>query len=382
MRILYVAVDTPVPGAHGGSVHALELCRSLSRRGHDVHILAPRAPEIPLPSEPSGEGRLELHAIAQPWRFLSWAAVSDVERCALEVAPNVVIERFYTFGGAGVWAAHRLGIPTVLEINSPARPYPGSWRDRLDRASLLRPVHRWRRQVLSWSCAFYGASRHLLPPDMQDRLTVIHCGVDVERFRPGPPRLQYEEPIECVHVSSFRSWHGAEDLARVVAICAARGVDMRVTCLGTGPRWAAARALAGRAGVLDRMRFVGQVPYERVPAYLAAADVGLAPFQPAAFSALQLGWFWSPLKIFEYLAAGLTVVTIDIPELRAVLPPPVGSFYPAGDVDALAGRLCDLAHDREVLVRNRPVARALAESRYTWDRQAMALEAILERVAV
>ncbi len=386
MKILYVAVDTPIPGAHGGSVHALELCRALTRRGHDVHVVAPRDESAGLsgvaaPGQTQDLGRLAIHAVGQPLRFLEWSAVSQVQRRARDVQPDVVIERFYTFGGAGIWAAHRLGIPAVLEVNSPARPYPGSWRDRLDRVSLVRPIHRWRRQVLAWSSAIYTTSRHLLPPDMQDDATVVTNGVDIDRFRPGNRRATDDGELRCVYASSFRAWHGAEDLGRAVAACAARGIDVRVTCLGTGPRWSAARQAAVRAGVSDRIRFVGRVPFERVPTYLADADVGLAPFDPTAFPALRLGWFWSPIKVFEYLAAGLSVVTIDIPELRALMPSTVARFYPAGDVAGLADRLADLAVDRDALARSRQTARALAEARYTWDHQAAAVEAVLREVA-
>ena len=204
-------------------------------------------------------------------------------------------------------------------------------------------------------------------------------GVDVDRFRPGP--LPGHGPLRCVYASSFRAWHGAEDLVRAVAVCVARGVDVRVTCLGTGPQWSAVREIAARVGATERIRFVGQVPFERVPEYLADADVGLAPFDPSAFPALRLGWFWSPIKIFEYLAAGLSVVTIDIAELRSLLPSSVARFYPAGDVDGLADQLADLAGDRTALTQNRSTARALAEAHYTWDHQAATVEEILRKVA-
>ena len=386
MKILYVAVDTPIPGTHGGSVHTLELCRGLTRRGHEVHIVAPRTESTAHPDVvPNGEtdrsGRLEVHDVVRPRKFLEWTAVADVQRRASRLEPDVVIERFYTFGGAGIWAAHRLGIPSVLEVNSPARPYPGSWRDRLDRLSLVRPIHRWRSRLLSWSAAVYTTSLHLLPPDVQERATVVLNGVDVDRFRPGTPLRVGEGPLRCVYASSFRAWHGAEDLVRAVAACAARGVDLPVTCLGTGPRWSAARQIAAKVGVTDRIRFVGQVPFERVPEYLADADVGLAPFDPSAFPALQLGWFWSPIKVFEHLAAGLSVVTIDIAELRVLIPSSVARFYPAGDVGALADQLADLASDRSALAQSRSTARALAEARYTWDHQAATVEAVLQEVA-
>ena len=150
LRILYIAVDTPIPGTHGGGVHVLELCRALSRRGHDVHVVAP-ASELGQADTANADVHNQTTAeprqiqVSRPKRFLEWTAVNEVRRIAERVQPDVLVERFYTFGGAGIWAAKKLGLPAVLEVNSPARPYPGSWRDMLDRVSLFRPVDRWRR---------------------------------------------------------------------------------------------------------------------------------------------------------------------------------------------------------------------------------------------
>jgi glycosyltransferase involved in cell wall biosynthesis len=386
VTILYAAIDTPIPGTHGGSVHALELCRALSRRGHDLHILAP-AGRPTAPHGPRGEvasaalpgDRVWLHRLARPPRFLEWSAVGKVRRLARAVAPDVIVERFYTFGGAGIWAAHDLGLPAVLEVNSPARAFPGSWRDRIDRLSVVRPVDRWRRRVLRWSDAVYATSKHLVPPELQPDVTVVTNGVDTQRFKPMR-QSRADGPLRCAYVSSFRSWHGAEDLVEAVRICDRKGIPLQVTCLGHGPRWAAARAAATRAGLVDTLQFIGEVAYDQVPGYLADADVGLAPFSPDAFSALQLGWFWSPIKIFEYLAAGLAVVTVDIPELRDLLPGAVARFYRAGQPAALADELEWLSSNRTRLEDSRQAARSLAESRYTWDHQAAVVETLLQDV--
>ena len=388
LRILYTAVDTPVPGTHGGSVHVVELCRALAQRGHDVHIVSPRletggadASEIGWPVV-GGDGGMSVQIIriSRRRRFLEWTAVREIRRIAERVQPDVLLERFYTFGGAGIWAAHGLGLPAVLEVNSPARRYPGSWRDRIDRLSVVGPVHRWRRRQLAWSDAIYATSKRLLPPDLQESVTVVTNGVDITRFRRAPAGREPGSPLECVYASSFRSWHGAIDLVKAVAQCVSRGVDLRVTCLGTGPLWRDAQEAAQSAGVLDVMRFVGRVPYEEVPAHLARADVGLAPFDPGAFPALQLGWFWSPIKIFEYLASGLAVVTIGIPELRELLPGAVARFYTPGDVEGLADAMEALAADRSALDQIQLASRSLAESRYTWGHQAAAVENVLRTV--
>ena len=363
-------------------MHALELCRALARRGHEVHLAAlPGSTRLDddVAGSSDRRGRLVFHPLRRwlPVTLLEWTARRRVRALAARLRPDVVVERFYTFGGAGIGAAHSLGLPAVLEVNSPARPYPGSLRDALDRLSLVRPVDRWRQRQLDWSRAIYTTSLHLVPPERHDRTTVIVNGVDVERFRPGEP-VPETGPLRCVYVSSFRSWHGAEDLVAALAGCVGRGVNIHATFIGRGPQWDAAREAADSANLGERIEFTGAVPHEQVPRYLAAAHVGVAPFAPERFSALELGWFWSPIKIFEYLAAGLPVVTADIPELRELLPSEVANFYQAGEALGLAEALMELEQDRQAVRTMGASARALAEAKYTWDHQAAEVERVLE----
>lgn len=401
MKILYSAPGTAIPGTHGGSVHALELCRALSRRGHEVHLVAlagdarrvsgtdasePAQAEVSAPVGSDAAGDLDgvnLHLLRRvlPVRLLEWTASRALRRWAERLRPDVVVERFYTFGGSALRAAQALGIPAVLEVNSPARPYPGSWRDRLDRLTLIRPVDRWRRRQLRWADAIYTTSHHLVPPELQASAREVTNGVDIERFRPGAAAAD-DGPLRCIYVSSFRAWHGAEDLVAAATRCVRDGVELHIKLLGEGPRWSAARSAAASSGIGGVVDFVGRVPHAAVPSHLAGADVGIAPFAPAEFSALELGWFWSPIKIFEYLAAGLAVVTADIAELRALLPDEVARFYPVGDVDSLAAALTALAADRNAVRSMGQAARQLAEASYTWDQQAAAVEELLEDVIV
>jgi len=81
-----------------------------------------------------------------------------------------------------------------------------------------------------------------------------------------------------------------------------------------GPvRVTAQASLDGLQGLRARgnVRFVDQVPVDRVPYYVAACDVGLLPYRCNAWTANI-----HPLKMYEYLACGLAVVSTDIPGVR------------------------------------------------------------------
>ncbi|NIT69085.1 MAG: glycosyltransferase, partial [Gammaproteobacteria bacterium] len=124
MRILYVASAIPVPGSHGGSVHALELARALSRAGQEVHLAS-------LPPDDPGDAAVNLDGVVlHPLRTRPWIEQLDmlywreVRKLAGQLGPDVILERFYTFGGRGLIAASQLGLPAVAEFNSPATRYP------------------------------------------------------------------------------------------------------------------------------------------------------------------------------------------------------------------------------------------------------------------
>src|SRR6185436_376433 len=100
---------------------------------------------------------------------------------------------------------------------------------------------------------------------------------------------------------------------------------------------------------VDGVVFTGAVRYDQMPACLAAAHIGVAPFDVAAHAPLALDFYWSPLKIFEYMATGLPVVAPDIPRLRRIVTDGrEGILYAAADPDALAQALDRLVDDAPV----------------------------------
>ena len=77
-----------------------------------------------------------------------------------------------------------------------------------------------------------------------------------------------------------------------------------------------------------------------MPDIVAAADIGVAPYDPARLRQLALGFYWSPLKIFEYMASGLPTVTIPrAPLTDIVREGQEGLHAREGDPAALAAAL-------------------------------------------
>jgi glycosyltransferase involved in cell wall biosynthesis len=175
-----------------------------------------------------------------------------------------------------------------------------------------------------------------------------------------------------VFAGAFRTWHGAAHLSAALARLHAAG-DTRFAgvFIGDGPERAAAQA---QARGVPAVQFTGAVPHDQLPAALAAADIGVAPFDPHKHAPLRLGFFWSPLKIFEYMAVGLPVVAPDLPRIRALVTHQrEGWLYDPADPGGLDRALVALA-DPALRARLGAAARERAVRDFSWDAHCRALD--------
>lgn len=378
MRILYVATDQTVPGTLGGSVHVRAVAEGLASRGHEVHVVARQGGAWP-------SGPVIWHALAPPFgvRHLRWMHEGAVTRLGQRLAPDLVMERYHNFGGEGVHAARRLGVPAVLEVNAPVIDYPGSLKSRLDRALVIEPMRRWRDRICRQSDLIVTPTAEILPKWFDRRRVLeIEWGADVDNFNPDvAPAAGFPKDrsrVWCVFAGAFRSWHGVVQLAAALARLHAAGDDrFGAVLIGDGPERAAAeRAARGVPGIL----FTGAVPHAEMPGWLAAADIGVAPFDPMKHAPLRLGFYWSPLKIFEYMAAGLPVVAPALPRLgRLIESGREGLLYDAADPRALDQALVALGDSTRRLEMGR-AARTRVVNDFSWKAHCATLDARLSQL--
>jgi glycosyltransferase involved in cell wall biosynthesis len=385
MRLLYVALDQQVPGTLGGSTHVQAVAEGLSRLGHEVHVAANDPRDRFTENVKRSLGSFSLHPMSPPLGQpqLRWTRRTAVTRLAQDVRADAIIERYYNFGGEGILSAKRLGLPAILEVNAPVVDYPGSGKARLDRLLGVEPMRRWRDRICRLTDLFVTPSAAILP-DWVDRRRVleIEWGADVERFRPGAtgplPFTRDPNRILCVFAGAFRSWHGVVPFCAALARLASAGESrFGAVLIGDGPERAAAeRAAAHVPGVI----FTGAIAHEQLPACLAAADIGVAPFDPGQHAPLQLGFYWSPLKIFEYMAAGLPVVAPALPRLgRLVEHGREGLLYDQDDPRALDRTLVALA-DADLRRRLGTAARERVVRDFSWRAHCAALDARLRQL--
>ncbi len=380
MRVLYAAIDQTVPGTVGGSVHVTAVAAGLAELGHEVHVLV-RAGQGLFPALRG----VHWTAMAPPFGApaLRWMRRRAVTQVARTFKPDVVIERYYNFAGEGIAAGRAVGALTVLEVNAPAVDFPGSKKALLDKALLVQPMRRWREAVCQAADLIVTPSVAMLPHETDPaKIVRLEWGADTVRFHPGAsgdvpfPR---RNAIVAVFAGAFRSWHGAIHFVRAMQELRRRGdQDVTAVFVGEGPELPKVRA---EAGGLDNVHFTGAVTHERMPAILAASDIGVAPFDLSAHGPLALGFYWSPLKIFEYMASGLPVVAPAVDRIpHLIAHEREGVLYDPASPGALAAAIERLA-DPTLRHRLSAAARERAVRDYSWAAHCEALARAIEKAA-
>jgi glycosyltransferase involved in cell wall biosynthesis len=379
LKILYVASGIPVPGTLGGSTHTLEVARGLAERGHTLHVVACSregwgglaALARPVSSIYSG---FHLHHLDIP-KTAALLAAPTIWRLARAIRPDIVIERYYNFAGGGLWSARRLGIPALLEVNALIVDPPEVLKRRVDDA-LGGPLRRWAETQCRWADRIITPLQSTVPPTIpRAKIAELPWGAAIERFNVERSNVQTAPPV-VVFLGSFRAWHGVLDFVKAAALLLALGQNYQFLLIGDGPERAAAERLA--SAWPGRFTFTGAVAYERVPELLAGAAVGVAPFNTAPHPALRAaGFFWSPLKVYEYMAAGLPVVTADIYPLNQVIRDgQEGALFAEGDVPGLASAIERVLADPAACELGRR-ARARVAEHYSWARHCAELERVM-----
>jgi glycosyltransferase involved in cell wall biosynthesis len=378
MRIVYAALDQQVPGTKGGSIHVRAVAEGLAALGHEVHVLTGRGPGGFPP------GAVRWHEMRPPLarRELRWMRAGRVLDLARQIRPDAIIERYYNFGGEGLHAARRLGVVGTLEVNAPVVDYPGSPKRRLDRALLFEPMRRWRDRQCAAADLIVTPTGSILPPFVErSKVLELEWGADTGRFHPGARgRVAFTkgpEDLVAVFAGAFRNWHGAGRLVDAIRTLRARGERrLKAVLMGDGPEFERVK----RAAVdVSGVTLTGAVAHDDMPANLAACDIGVAPFDMSAHAPLALGFFWSPLKVFEYMAAGLPVVAPRIDRLEAIVRDGQEALlYDPGDGNGLADALVQLM-DPALRARLGAAGRARAVSQFSWSAHCARLDEALRK---
>lgn len=364
MRITFIS-SAEIPSDTANSIQVMKVCQAFAQLGHDVILLVPGTQPKDLRPDALMKHYGLLNLFNIEWlasgsrRFFPWKAVwraRDLDADLLYVWP---------IQSAALGLIRRL--PVVTELHDlPTGSFGPIWLRLflvLRGKKRLLPITRALRAALERKYGRFPDSQVLIAPD----------GVDLERYAALPVQviarqnLKLPEALTVLCTGHLYKGRGAE----LFLALAAKFHQASFVWVGGRQtevdKWKARAEERGLANVT----FTGFVPNESIPIYQSAADVLLMPYDQeiATSSGGNTALVCSPMKMFEYMAAGRAILTSDLPVLREVLDESMAVFTPPGIETAWEVALAKLLGDEDSRSRLGQTARTHAEQ-YSWIERA------------
>lgn len=326
------------------------------------------------------ELRLPYFGLFESFRFY--------QGCRNELANVALCHDYHTLFGLGsTLAARRSGRPLVLTVDADLL---------LERHLIgepLKGLQGWlARHMAKFSfatadrliCVSEAAAQHFITQWAIDpaKIAVLPNGVNLQPFENSPApaiarqQLGLAEGPTIMFVGSFQPWHGLETLLTSFAIVAGRFRTAQLILVGDGPVRPAISAKIAVLGLSAQVHLPGSVPNRQIPLWLAAADVVVAPYGRLPYTL----WF-SPLKLYEYMAAGKAIVASASGQIAEVIRPGHnGLLFEPDNVIQLAQAINDLLNDpagRQQLGQN---SRQQAIQQHSWQQYTHRLEQIYAQI--
>jgi len=389
MRLLYFNYLYDLRGASIGSViKPLKLFSGLERLGHVVRLCWLR-------DQPAGS---ELDEPAAPRRFRSPLMrrffhdpkilyenirfLGEERRQIDAFHPDLLVSRLDLYLFSAMRNAAGRGLPLVLEADCPAvyeaRTFqPDYWHPPLLAECLERKVVRAADHIVAQSLALkkYLVSQYSV---REDKIDVVSNGADIvadvpeERIRRVREQFGLQDKIVAGFIGSMSAWHGIENLLKIFSAVIPRNPSLHFFLVGQGgdARRSVERYIAEKS-LAERITLQGFVPNEQIPELLAAMDIVLAPYPQMPF------FYFSPVKIFEYMAAAKPVVSTRIGQIAELIRSGEnGLLCDSGQWPDLAEGVIALARDPELRHRLGQQARATIAASHTWEHKARAWQEI------
>jgi glycosyltransferase involved in cell wall biosynthesis len=179
------------------------------------------------------------------------------------------------------------------------------------------------------------------PPEDEDKIHVIHCGVDTRLFQ-VPVESDQERPVNIICVASLLEVKGHTYLVQACRLLRDRGIDFSCHLVGEGNYRSRIEKEIHQLGLGEHIKIHGACTQAHVRELLTASDIFVLASKPTRQGARE----GIPVSIMEAMAVGLPVVASNISGIPELVEDGVSGFLtPPGDVDALAESIGSLIEE-------------------------------------
>lgn len=394
LRLLYI--NRVINYQDGSGVHGRSFVDAFAAQG-EITTFPPIAQHADIPWHrpvklPSILGKPINHWVPTPFEVMLLARelrrslrdYRQIQRVIGDWRPQALMVRQQGVDFVAALLARQLSLPVVLEVNTPlwievSRERPSGWLD------IYRRSEEWAWRSSSAIFVVSSVLKEMLVDVgiAKEKVHVNPNGVNEKLFDPAlydpeesRQRLGLPGSVPIIgFTGSLRPWHGIQGLLEAFNQLVLSGRDVYLLLVGDGPekentnRWLAEHGLSNCTCV------VGHAPHSDLPMYISAMSICVAPYP------LVQPFYFSPLKVIEYMAMGKPIVASRIGQVTELLGSGSGFLVSPGDVQDLVTTLgYVLAHPDE----GRQVgaqAREKVLGFYTWSHNAQRVFDVLKHLS-
>src|SRR3989338_2070578 len=352
MKILILAPDVDFTKLSGGSMHHIGIAKALSKMKNQVVVMGYGKDEIL-----KGNG-FEIRTYSWIRNPVSKTGsknkAAKIDSILNEINPDVLYYRIEPFEAFGCYTKTKT--PVVLEINYNffTKHSTGFWtRFWLLRNFLLK---RWLKKVFSISktmiCVSDSVRRGFLRNNISGNFKIVPNGVNLDEFS-----IRKKIRNQIIFVGNCSKQQGVDSLAEASEILENEKNAHEILVIG-GEGLDSCKS--------DSIVFTGDLSRHETIKTLCESEIGVAPYKEE-----KEPYGYSPIKIFEYMAAGLAVIASNTEWNREIIKDGEnGLLFEAGNSYDLAEKIKMIMENEKLKRRLQKNARKGAVEFYNWNRAA------------
>lgn len=265
------------------------------------------------------------------------------------------------------WIFQRHGIPWILQVEALLYYEAKAERKALVLDGIAKKLEIWSYHQCDVIACVSDTLKEILVTEIgvdPRKIVLLPNGVDVEFLNPQlhqPKRVFSGFTIGFV--GSLYSWAGLGLLLEVMAELKTANYDLALVIVGDGEMKTTWSEQAADLGLAEQVKFVGRVPWQEVPQYIAGCDVGYS-----GQIQLQMGkMYLSPMKLYEYMSMGKPVVASAFEDAqRLVNEGETGFLFEPGNKEELKQALIKAYKAQDRLSSMGQQARKQIEAEHSW----------------
>jgi len=365
MKIVYIIAST-IPSRTANSIHVMKMCQAFAQNGHEVTLIVP---DNQANCEPGVEDVFDFYGVERCFEIL-YLPLLPVKGKGLifgalaggkakRLQPDLVYGRDLP----GCFSASLQGLPVVFESHAPIE---GSFYSTIFRMFIKRPTLR-KFVVITHALKDYYSERY---PFLSEKIIVAPDGADpVSKSIKSVALPNKGKRLQVGYVGHLYPGRGIDVIYQLAERCP--WADFHVVG-GTNEDIDTIRT---RMASLANLHLHGFIPPAEVERYRIAFDILLAPYQRkvsvAGGGTTTTEKWMSPLKVFEYMAAGKPIICSDIPVLREVLVDKQNALLcDPENIDSWEKALITLSGNESMRIQLGETAQKDFARRYSWRSRA------------